>query len=264
MNHSSLYDKNIMILGAAGLLGSTLVKGCLNAGANVIAIDCNYSELDRKMKTIIDRNHHNKVHLFEWDVTGGDFIFELLDSDIIIDGAVNSIYPRNKNYGRHFFDVEYADFSENLSKNLGGSFVFLQQCAKYFEKRKEDFLSRDKFFSLVNISSIYGVINPDFYLYKDTGMTMPVEYSAIKSALIHVSNYVNAYIANSHFRVNCVSPGGLLDGQPEIFVQRYNKKSYGKGMLEPKDISGAVNFLLSDASKYILGQNIVIDDGFSL
>ena len=95
-------------------------------------------------------------------------------------------------------------------------------------------------------------------------MTMPVEYAAIKSAIIHLNKYVAAYVNNSKFRVNSVSPGGILDAQPETFLNRYKEKSLGKGMLDIDDIVGAVVFLLSDKTKYINGQNIIIDDGFTL
>ena len=64
--------------------------------------------------------------------------------------------------------------------------------------------------------------------------------------------------------MNCISPGGILDNQPEAFLQKYNARCGGKGMLDPQDINGSLLFLLSDASKYITGQNLIVDDGFSL
>ena len=69
---------------------------------------------------------------------------------------------------------------------------------------------------------------------------------------------------NSDFRINSVSPGGIFDNQPEIFLSEYKKHTLGKGMLNVDDVSGAISFLLSEHSRYINGQNIVVDDGFSL
>jgi len=89
-----------------------------------------------------------------------------------IDALVNNAYPRNKNYARDFFDVEYDDFVENLGLNLGGYFTTSQQFAKYFQKQS--------YGNIINISSIYGVVAPKFEIYNGTTMTMPVEYSAIK------------------------------------------------------------------------------------
>ena len=95
-------------------------------------------------------------------------------------------------------------------------------------------------------------------------MTMPVEYAAIKSALLHLNRYVTSYVKNSDFRVNSVSPGGILDGQPEPFLASYSQHTLGKGMLDKEDLCGAIRFLLSDEARYINGQNLVVDDGFSL
>jgi len=95
-------------------------------------------------------------------------------------------------------------------------------------------------------------------------MTMPVEYAAIKSALIHLTKYMAKYYAGNNIRVNCVSLGGLWDNQPDSFRNGYRKHCLNKGMLEPTDIVGTIIFLLSDQARYINGQNIIVDDGFVL
>src|SRR5690606_6802959 len=115
-----------------------------------------------------------------------------------------------------------------------------------------------------NLSSIYGTATPDFSIYENTPMTMPIEYAAIKSALLHLNKYVSAYVNDSDFRINSVSPGGIFDHQPEDFLKAYKKKTLGSGMLMPDYIVGTVLFLLSEQSKYIVGQNILVDDGFCL
>src|SRR5690606_7460562 len=155
----------------------------------------------------------------------------------------------------NFFEVTYEDFCENLALHLGGYFLFMQQCAKYAT-------SRQKEFSLVNMSSIYGVMAPRFSIYEDTRMTMPVEYAAIKSSLQHITRYVTAYLKGASFRVNCVSPGGILANQDVTFLQKYNEHCSGKGMLDPIDVTPTVLFLLSDSARHISGQNIIVDDGF--
>lgn len=176
-----------------------------------------------------------------------------------IDGAVNTAYPRNARYGRHFFDVEYADFCENTGQHMGGYFLFMQACARYALQHRNSF-------SLVNLSSIYGSMAPRFEVYTGTAMTMPVEYAAIKAGLEHMTRYVNAYMKGqgSGFRANCVSPGGILAGQDEQFLVRYKDHCASKGMLDAKDITGSIVFLLSDSSCYIVGQNLIVDDGFSI
>ncbi len=94
-------------------------------------------------------------------------------------------------------------FNENIALHLGSAFIFTQQCAKYFKNKNTPF-------TLVNISSIYGVIAPKFEIYNGTPMTMPVEYAAIKSAILHLNKYVVTYVNDSRFRINSVSPGGIF------------------------------------------------------
>ena len=114
------------------------------------------------------------------------------------------------------------------------------------------------------MASVYGVVAPNFQIYTGTEMTMPVEYAAIKAGLLNLSKYVTAYVNNSKFRVNSVSPGGILDDQNQKFLQAYKQHTLGKGMLEVNDVLGSIVFLLSNMSSYVNGQNIIIDDGFLL
>ena len=95
-------------------------------------------------------------------------------------------------------------------------------------------------------------------------MTSPVEYSVIKSALIQLTKYMAKYLKGTNIRVNAISPGGIFDNQPDMFLKNYSRLSLSKGMLRTEDLKGTILFLLSDESTYVNGQNIVIDDGFSL
>jgi len=173
-----------------------------------------------------------------------------------IDALVNNAYPRNNNYGKYFFDVEYDDFTQNTGLNLGGYFLTSQQYAKYFQKQG--------YGNIINNSSIYGVVAPKFEIYENTPMTMPVEYAAIKSGLIHLTKYMAKYFKGMNIRVNCLSPGGIFDNQNELFIEKYNNVCLNKGMLDKSDLNGTLVYLLSDMSKFVNGQNIIIDDGFSL
>lgn len=252
-----LINENILVVGAAGLLGTKVVKQLLEQGASVIAADLCKNKLSDKLVAEGVDIESSGITCLSLDITQQDDVIKLFNSGLEITGAVNCTYPRNKAYGAHFFDVEVADFNDNLSLHLGSTFLFTQQCAKYFNAHK-------KTFSLVNISSIYGVIAPKFEVYDDTAMSMPVEYAAIKSAILHLNKYVVKYVNNSDFRINSVSPGGIFDHQPEPFLNAYKKLTNGEGMLDVNDITGAILFLLSPNSKYITGQNIIVDDGFSL
>jgi NAD(P)-dependent dehydrogenase (short-subunit alcohol dehydrogenase family) len=118
--------------------------------------------------------------------------------------------------------------------------------------------------NFIHMSSIQGVATPKFEHYDGTQMTSPIEYSAIKSGIISMTSWLAKYYKNNNIRVNCISPGGILDKQPDSFLEKYRESCTSKGMLDAEDVVGSVLFLLSDQSKYINGQNLIVDDGWSL
>jgi len=255
-----LKDKVIVITGGAGLIGKEFVKAILeNRGIAIIA-DIN-EELGLKVKENLSNELSNEnIDFVKLDITSKNSLnrcIDFLDEKYgRIDALVNNAYPRNKNYGRHFFDVEYKDFIENLGLNLGGYFITSQQFAYYFKNQG--------YGNIINISSIYGVVSPRFEIYDNTSMTMPVEYAAIKSGLIHLTKYMAKYFRGMNIKVNALSPGGIFDNQPEVFLEKYKEKCLNKGMLNNSDLKGTLVYLLCDMSQYVNGQNIVVDDGFTL
>jgi len=255
-----LNNKVIVITGGAGLIGRAFVTALLYQGATVVVADNNQDSLDAITKEFGTETESRKLFSCLLDITSKASIRELIayseKSIGEIDGLVNNAYPKNINYGRKFQDVEYSDFCESVSMHLGGYFLTTQQFAIYFEKKGRG--------NIINISSIYGFLAPRFKIYEGTEMTMPIEYAAIKSAIIHLTRYMAQCLKGKNIRVNCISPGGILNNQPSNFIDAYNSFAAGKGMLEPKDIGGTLIYLLSDLSEYVNGQNIVVDDGWSL
>lgn len=260
-NDSQLSGKTIVLIGAAGLLGQRFVQHVFEAGANVVVADYNEQAAELICNTLI-KNEKERDSLMSMHVNIADesSIRRLLANAIErfhrVDSVVNTAYPRNANYGRKFEDVAFSDFCENVDLNLGGYFLVAQIFANYFAENGGG--------DLVNISSIYGVVAPKFEIYENTNMTTPVEYAVIKSALIHLGKYISKYYRGKGVRVNTISPGGISDGQPEEFIKRYNEQCNSVGMLSPVDIANVLIFLLSENSKGISGQNIVVDDGFVL
>ena len=255
-----LNNKVVVITGGAGLLGKEFVKAVVENGGIAIIADIN-ADIGIKVKDdlLLELNTAN-INFIKLDITSKDSLLECikyLDEKYgKVDALVNNAYPRNKNYGKHFFDVEYDDFVENLGLNLGGYFTTSQQFAQYFQKQG--------YGNIVNISSIYGVVAPKFEIYEGTSMTVPVEYAAIKSGLIHLTKYMAKYFKGMNIKVNTLTPGGIFDSQPESFLKKYKEKCLTKGMLDKSDLKGTLVYLLSDMSQYVNGQNIVVDDGFTL
>lgn len=252
-----LNEKVIVIAGGCGLLGRAFVKSLLLNKATVIIGDIDTSASKKLSEEI---NMPDKLYFYKLDINDANSVEELIikikKKFNRIDALVNNAYPRNNGYGNHFFDVKYKDFIENLSINLGGYFLTAQKFSIFFKEQG--------FGNIVNIASIYGVISPKFEIYKDTKMTTPVEYSAIKAGLIHLTKYMAKYFKGLNIRVNCISPGGIKNNQDEAFLKAYHSNCLNTGMLDPDDISGTLIFLLSEKSKHINGQNIIVDDGFTL
>lgn len=254
-----LDNKLVVVTGGAGLLGRSFVHAIAKAGGRAVVADINF-EAAEKLAAELNREFPARVHAAYLDITSKEsirtLIADLQGSYGTIDAVVNNSYPRNKNYGRKLEDVTYDDFCENLNLHLGGYFLVAQQFCMAFKAQGHG--------NLINMSSIYGSMAPRFEVYEGTPMTMPVEYAAIKSAVVHLTRYFAQYFKGNGIRVNCLSPGGILTNQPADFLAAYNAHCASKGMLAPEDVVGALIFLLSDESRYMTGQNLFVDDGFSI
>lgn len=254
-----LANKVIVITGGAGFLGRQFCAAVAEQGGIAVVADINVVAASATSNEILSR-FPGRAEAASLDITNSDSINALID--VLkkkygrIDAVVNNAYPRNQNYGRKLEEVTYQDFCENVNLHLGGYFLVAQQFGLFFRKQGRG--------NIVNMSSIYGIMPPRFEVYANTAMTMPVEYAAIKSAVIQLTRYFAQYFKGDGIRVNCLSPGGILDKQPEDFLQRYNAHCNGTGILKPQDVSGSLLFLLSDASRHVTGQNLIVDDGFSL
>ena len=253
-------NKIVIVTGGAGLLGQAFCKTIVQNGGIAIVGELDIKrgqEVCVKIKSELNTSNIDFVPL---DITSKTSIIDAIA--IIskkygkIDALVNNAYPRNKNYGKKFEEVEYSDFCENINLNIGGYFLTSQQFAAFFKKQG--------FGNIINISSIYGVVAPRFDVYENTPMTMPVEYAAIKSAVLHLTKYMAKYFKGQNIRVNAISLGGIQDKQPESFLNKYKSYTLNKGMLDNTDINGTLIYLLSNMSHLVNGQNIIVDDGFTL
>lgn len=255
-----LSGKIVVITGGAGLLGRQFVSAVAEQGGRAVIADINPEAAGQARASLCEELGTDRIDTMELDITSVDSLKGMLQALRgrygKLDALVNNAYPRNKNYGRPFFEVEYQDFCQNLSLHLGGYFLASQQAALFFKEQGHG--------SIVNIASIYGVVSPKFEVYAGTPMTMPVEYAAIKSSVLHLTKYLAKYLKGTGIRVNAISPGGIRDAQPEAFLERYKEQCLSKGMLDPQDLKGTLVYLLSDLARYVNGQNIVVDDGFTL
>jgi len=260
MVSDKLNEKIVIVAGGAGLLGKELMEAVIENGGIGIIADIDESRGKEVLESLEKNVKGGRAEFIELDITSKTSINEMVEYLVEkygeIDALVNSTYPKNENYGNKFEDVSYEDFCENVAVSLGGLFLLSQQLAVVFKKQG--------YGNIVNIASIYGIIAPRFEIYEDSEMTMPVEYAAIKSASIHLTRYIAKTFKGCGIRANSISPGGVLNGQPTQFLKKYNSYGLSKGMLDAKDLKGTLVYLLSEDSQYVNGQNIIVDDGFTL
>ena len=123
--------------------------------------------------------------------------------------------------------------------------------------------------SIINVASIYGLVGPDFSIYKQSEykgkkMGTPAAYAASKGGVISLTKYLASYWAKDGVRVNCVTPGGIFDKQSKEFVKAYLRNVPMGRMANKDEISGALLYLASDLASYVTGENIVIDGGLTI
>ena len=254
-----LTDKVIVVTGGAGILGKKFCSAIVENGGIVVVADCDQQSAI-SLAAEFNRLRAASAESVFLDITNRQSVETLIGNLHQrfgrIDAVVNNAYPRNGNYGRKLEDVTYEDFCENVGQHLGGYFLVAQKFGLYFQEHVGG--------NIINLSSIYGVMAPRFDIYSGTSMTMPVEYSAIKAGVIQLTRYFAQYFKGFGIRVNSLSPGGILAEQPSSFLEAYKGHCASKGMLLPSDLVGALLFLLSEQSQFMTGQNLIVDDGFSL
>lgn len=242
----SIKDKIIIVTGGNGLIGKNIITAFRENGAIAISVDVNFEKQG-------DDD-------FLMDISNEDSVKSVVDSIIKkygkIDGWINNAYPRTNDWGNKFENILIDSWRKNIDMHLNGYFICCQVVLEQMKKQQ--------FGSLINMSSIYGLIGPDFTIYEGTEMTMPAAYAAIKGGLNNFTRYLASYYGKFQIRVNTISPGGIFDNQPEMFVDNYNNKVPLKRMGRPKDIVYAALYLLSDESSYITGHNLVVDGGWSI
>lgn len=243
-----LRNKIIIVTGGSGLIGKAILEDIRMKGGVALNADINIqTDLEKKVINIDITDQKSIDHAI-------NLVYKYFGK---IDGLVNNAYPRTKDWGVKFEDINFASWKENIDMQMNSTFYFCQQVLKVMVNQPSG--------SIVNIASIYGVVGNDFTLYEEYGGTSPAGYAAIKGGIINLTRYLASYYGPHNIRINCVSPGGILDekNQHPSFISKYNRKVPMRRMGNPDDIAPAVSFMLSDEAKYITGQNLIVDGGWT-
>ena len=278
MNHSrslskfDLTNKWVVVTGAAGLLGKQHAIALLEVNANLILLDKNKYGILQVTDELSKLDLSGEILNYEIDITNElkvqEIKYDLSTKRISVDVLINNaaINPKyeilsgSKNGSRvEDFDLSAWDFE--LDVGLKGAFI----CSKVFGSE----MSRQGKGVIVNIASDLSVIAPDQRIYRSDKSSKlqnvkPITYSVIKSGLIGMTKYLATYWNESNVRVNALSPGGVYENQNSEFVNRLTKMIPLGRMASPDEYKSAIQFLCSDASSYMTGQNLVIDGGRSV
>lgn len=246
--YERLKDRVIILTGAGGLIGRESLQHLVKNGAKVVAVDVKSFDCEA---AVFLTNDVTKKHEIDQLLT------TVLENFGRIDGLVNLAYPRTADWGTKFEDIPYESWAKNVDMQLNAVFYICQKTIEIMKKQNSG--------SIVNIASIYGVVGNDFTLYEEYGGTSPAAYSAIKGGVINFSRYLASYNGKYNIRVNCVSPGGVLDekNQNPSFIKKYSEKSPMKRLGNPEEIAPAISFLLSDDASFITGHNLMVDGGWT-
>lgn len=258
-----LRGKTAVVTGAYGLLGREHCRALAAAGAFVVGLDATLDgigplrdELGENFlgvqADVTSRPSLERARVTVMEARGG--------MDVLVNNAaVNDALEHGRQEPTTFETYPESAWRRSVDVNLTGLFLCCQVLGGE--------LARQGSGSVINIASTYGMVGPDPRIYRtESGETFHVKspaYSATKGGVLALTKYLAAYWGPAGVRVNALSPGGVRNGQPESFVNRYSQKTPLGRMAEPQEYRGAIVFLASEASRYMTGANLVVDGGWT-
>jgi len=266
-----LSNKWVVVTGAAGLLGKQHCTALLEVNANLVLLDKDKDKIIQLAHQLNQLGFSGEILNYEIDITieskvlavNKDLSAKKIPINVLINNAaINPKYEvlsDGKN-GSRVEDFDLLDWDRQLDVGLKGAFI----CSKVFGST----MAKQGNGVILNIASDLSIIAPDQRIYNNDSNELqnvkPITYSVIKSGLIGMTKYLATYWNESNVRVNAISPGGVYENQDSEFVKRLTKLIPLGRMASPDEYKSAIQFLCSDASSYMTGQNLVIDGGRSV
>ena len=262
-NLFSVKGKNIVLTGASGLLGSYYARTLLEAGANMALIDHN-PQVSESIKKEFN-NYRQTVQVYKCDLSKPkqvhSTIKKIIKDFVTIDVLINNAafvsaktfgIKDFKNFETHPFELWKKAFEVNVDAPL----LLCQGILGIMKKQKNG--------SIINVSSNYGIVGPDFDTYEDEKLWTPPGYAVTKSAILNLTRYIANLYGKDGIRCNTFSPSGVATNKlSKRFQNRYGSRNAFKRMAKVSDYAGPMIFLCSDASGYMTGANLVVDAGWT-
>lgn len=255
-----LNNKIAFVVGGSGLIGREVVRALSEFGAKVIVLD-----IINKIKLF---NSSSKIFFEYFNVTKLNQSEANLTKIIKKYGTpeifVNCSYPYNKNwFNSSFSEIKLKSITDNVNIHMN-SYIWLARLAA--ENMKKNKICG----TIIQLSSIYGLVGQNLSIYKNTKIKENLTYSAIKGGIISNTKLMASYYGKYKIRINCVCPGGLIGhfagssmSQTSTFKKKYSENVPLKRMGTPDEVASAILFLSSDASSYITGSTLTIDGGWT-
>lgn len=255
-SEGSLCGRVVLVTGGSGLLGSRYLRGLAAAGAAPVNLD---------LRAGGDAATAGAA-FFETDLTDRGSVDSAVRAAFErfgrIDALVNNaaIDPKfdagaDELHTLPFERYPIEAFRASVETNLLGTIAVTQAVGKML-------IEQGVGGCVVNICSTYGLVSPDPGLYAE-GTFKPADYCVTKAGLLQLTRYLAVHWAPHGIRVNCLTPGGVRNEQPDVFRARYAARTPMARMAEADEMVGPLRFLLSDESSYMTGQNLVIDGGWT-
>jgi NAD(P)-dependent dehydrogenase (short-subunit alcohol dehydrogenase family) len=254
----NLKSKVILITGGYGHLGKAITESLLFHGADVYVLGRNQQKFLDNLQN--DSNSERLIHFQYCDIADPVSISKafkvVYEKTKRIDVLINNAYYNRGASPESMTDEEWLN---GIDGTLNSVFRCMQEVIPYFKNNKRG--------KIINVSSMYGIVAPDFEIYKDYPEYLnPVNYGAAKAGIIQLSKYYASFYGKLGITINTISPGPFPSENVQRdkgFIDELNKKTCLNRIGKPEDLAGAFVFLASDTSDFITGQNIIVDGGWT-
>ena len=251
----SLEGQCAVVIGGSGKIGFPMAEALAEAGAKVYIASRSPKNFQSAVDKICSQGLDAEGVML--DQSSEESVIEVVNAitkdfrapDILINAGCSR--PMKK-----FFYDSVDNWDKSMQENARGIFITARVFGESMAKNGKG--------SIINISSIYGLVAPDMNIYEGSDFETEPDYAFLKGGIISFSKYLASYYAKKEVRVNCISPGGFYNNQPEPFLSKYIAKTPMGRMAEHDDMKGVALFLASDASRYITGSVIAVDGGWTI
>lgn len=255
-----LHGRRALVTGAGGALGRVIVETLAELGADLVLVDRAGSDIEAQVLALTQAGVVRAEAVFcdlEQQPERDALVRQVVDGgglDILVNNAAFVGTSGLQGWALPFEQQTVDTWRRALEVNLTAVFDLSRQFTPALRASGDG--------AILNVGSIYGVLGPNWNLYADTAMANPAAYAASKGGVIQLTRWLATTLA-PEIRVNCICPGGIERGQPEVFVERYEALTPMGRMATEDDFRGAFAFLTTAMSRYITGQVLMVDGGWS-